>query len=304
MHASTLSLTYVHVHKITNQTHNQPNKQTGRGDTQQKTQISSTDTSKINITPLCLAAATRSRGPRRGRLPHVCPAERRRGRLLGRQLGRAAGDWRHDVEVYTDGGEWSRGRLVVLRCVLFLNCGFYDFLCHLQFQYQSIQILFFITCTNNQQCNCRFYFHINMLILYNLLFCCTMMIIINNGLCTLKSLFTISCCYPPYICCAEEPKGRLINIIFCLATSSTGLWVNRNFSTQAITLHNSKMPIPIYSAAMPRSRGPRRGNLLHVCPAGRRRRGLLGRKYVRAAGDGRQHKQAHADEGAGARVRY
>ena len=63
-----------------------------------------------SITPLCLAAATRSRGPRRGRWSHLCPAERRRRRLLGRQLLRGAGDGRHDGQADTDGGDGAWGR--------------------------------------------------------------------------------------------------------------------------------------------------------------------------------------------------
>ena len=51
----------------------------------------------------------RSRGPRRGRLPHVCPSERRRRRVLGRQRRRGAGDRRLEGLAYSNGGDRGFG---------------------------------------------------------------------------------------------------------------------------------------------------------------------------------------------------
>ena len=60
-------------------------------------------------TPIPFAAAPRSRGPRRGRCSHVCPAERRRRRLLGLERLRGAGDGRYGGQTHTDGGDGAYG---------------------------------------------------------------------------------------------------------------------------------------------------------------------------------------------------
>ena len=87
---------------ITKHTINQTSRQ-GEGLNHKADKSLPTLASKINITPLCLAAAPRSRGPRSGIHPHVCSAERRRRRVLGRELLWSAGDGRQDGQALTDG---------------------------------------------------------------------------------------------------------------------------------------------------------------------------------------------------------
>ena len=74
-----------------------------------------------NIPIYSLAAAPRSRGPRRGWIPHVCLAERRRRRVLGLQLQRAAGDGRHDGQRHPNRCDGTLGRLRMwldITCIL------------------------------------------------------------------------------------------------------------------------------------------------------------------------------------------
>ena len=101
----------------------------------------------------------------------------------------------------------------------------------------------------------------------------------------------------------------------CLQPQSVAKAIQDNLHTLSVaraTTYSTRIflrayirKISIYSlAATPRSRGPRRGILPHVCRTQRRRRRLLGRQYVRAAGDGRRNGEAHTDGGDGAHGRY